>query len=299
MALTGTETLYVLPTQSNGQPSAETIQTTTAAIAALASSTGIGETVVTNITTVGNGTLTAAAIVGGIIQRTGPTAAYSDATDTAAAIITAIGPAAFIGQSFIVTIKNATGFDQTLTQGIGVTLPTNVVVPAFSEANYLVRLTSLSAVTFSHVGASLISGTMNYVCSTQLDATSNTTLANVAGMLATVVPGTYRIRVFLAGTAGASGGWKLAFSLVGTVITSWGMTGTAITAAAIAVQRTTTATTQTSLISTTAANLTGYIEGTAVIGTGGTMQLQFAQNASNGTVCSIFTDSTMEFTRIA
>lgn len=296
-ALTGKETLYVLGQDLVGSSAAVPFQVTTSQIAALGPS-GVGETVITSITTAGNGTLTAAGIVGGIIQRTGPTAAYSDATDTAAAIVAAIGPSAFVGQSFIVTVKNGVGFENTLTQGVGVTLPVNVIIPPFSESNYLVTLTSLTAVTFAHISTLLISGTGNYRCTTQLDKTSDATLAPLVGMLATVIPGTYRIRVFLAGTAGGSGGWKLGFSLVGTVITSWGMTGTALTAAAVAVQRTTTTTTQTSLISTTAANLSGYIEGTAVIGTGGTMQLQFAQNASNATPSSIFTDSSMEFTRI-
>lgn len=134
---------------------------------------------------------------------------------------------------------------------------------------------------------------------TQLDVTSSTTLVAATGMVQTVVPGTYAFRVFLSGTAGASGGWKAAFKLTTAVITSWDVTSSSATASALAVAHTTTTTDQTSLIAATTAYITGVIEGTAVIGTGGTMQLQFAQNASNGTASSLYVGSYMQFTRIA
>ena len=84
-------------------------------------SVGLAAEANTNITTVGAGTLTAAAIVSRLITRSGSTAAYSDATDTAAAIIAAL-PAAVVGQSFQLVIKNTVGFNETITAGSGVTL---------------------------------------------------------------------------------------------------------------------------------------------------------------------------------
>lgn len=156
MALIGNETLYVLGTRANGQPAATTFETTTGAIAALASSQGVGETVYTSITTVGDGVLTAAAIIGGGISRSGPTAAYTDTTDTAVAIVAAI-TAAFVGQSFYVNIKNLTAFAETLAAGSGVTLTGSVIIPPNSVAMYLVTLTSLTAVTIFHVETNLLS----------------------------------------------------------------------------------------------------------------------------------------------
>lgn len=111
----------------------------------------------TNITTAGAGTLTAAAIVGGLITRTGPLADFNDTTDTAVAIVAAI-PGAVVGESFELTIKNGTAFAETLLAGAGVTLPTSIVVPANSSGTYLVTLTSLTAVTLTHIRTTLLAG---------------------------------------------------------------------------------------------------------------------------------------------
>lgn len=135
--------------------------------------------------------------------------------------------------------------------------------------------------------------------SATVTANANTTLANITGLVQTVVPGTYSFRADLAGTSGASGGWKLAFKYTGTVVSVLQATGIAFTASAAAVANTTTTTDQTSLIAVTAANVAGMIYGTMVVTTGGTVQLQFAQNASNGTDSTLVLGSSMTFTRIA
>lgn len=147
-------------------------------------------------------------------------------------------------------------------------------------------------------GASQISSNSTVTATTELDKTSDATLANVVGLVQTVVPGTYKFSIHLAGTAGASGGWKVAFNYTTAVLSSIESTGYAYTASAVAVTHTTTTTTQTSLIATTAANIAGDIEGTMVVTTGGTVQLQFAQNASNGSASSIYVGSYMQLTRI-
>lgn len=126
---------------------------TTQQIANLASGTaGSGQLVNTPITTAGNGTWTGAAIASGLITRTGPVAAYTDTTDTALAIVAAI-PNAFIGQSFILRVKNGVNFIMTVAAGAGVTLTsgTTPVIPPNSVAEYLVTLTSLTAVTMLHL----------------------------------------------------------------------------------------------------------------------------------------------------
>lgn len=153
MSLSGTEILFVNTVQANGQPAATTEQTTTGAIAALASIES-APFVATAITTVGNGTLTAAGLVGGEIVRTGPTAAFTDTTDTAANIVAA-GPLA--GSSFSILIKNSTAFPQTISAGTGVTLPLTVLIPAFSVGNYIANVTSGTAITLLHIDTTPIS----------------------------------------------------------------------------------------------------------------------------------------------
>lgn len=99
----------------------------------------------TTITTVGNGTLTAAALVGGQISRSGPTAAFTDTTDTAANILTADGGTFIAGDVFIIRIKNLTAFPQTITAGSGVTWSAVTVIPPFSVGNYFATLGGTAA----------------------------------------------------------------------------------------------------------------------------------------------------------
>ena len=80
------------------------------------------------LTTAGAGTLTAALLTDGNIARTGPTSAFTDTTDTAAAI-QAAWPSGAVGASFAVFYRNDTAFAATLAGGTGVTLSSNLVVP--------------------------------------------------------------------------------------------------------------------------------------------------------------------------
>lgn len=155
MALSGNETLQVLGQDATGRPAATTLQCTTGQIAALAS-TESSPFIVTPITTAGNGVLTAAGLIGGEIVRTGPVAAFSDTTDTAANIVAAL-PGFITGESFSILIKNATAFPQTLVAGTGVTLPLTVLIPAFSVANYVATANSVSAVSLVHVDTTPVS----------------------------------------------------------------------------------------------------------------------------------------------
>lgn len=148
-SLAGSERVVV----DNGGPQIVTV--TTQQIANLAGTNT--QTANTNITTVGAGTLTAAAIDGRLITRSGPTAAYTDTTDTAAAIVASITNA-FVGQSFYISIKNTVPFNQTIAAGTGVTLAGgNTIVPPNSEGRFLVSLTSLTAVTLTSVNTPRLS----------------------------------------------------------------------------------------------------------------------------------------------
>lgn len=135
--------------------------------------------------------------------------------------------------------------------------------------------------------------------SANVTATSSTTLANLTGLSHTVVAGTYRYRVHLQTLATGNGGTKAAFKLTTTVLTSIQNTSQAITASAIAAARTTTTTDQASLQASTAANLQVILEGTIVVGTGGTIQVQGAQNASHEDTTTFYQGSTFELARIS
>lgn len=76
---------------------------------------------VTNINTVGNGVLTAAALVGGAINRTGPAAAFTDTTDSATNIIAALPANTPVGYCWPCAIFNQSSFLETIKGGAGVT----------------------------------------------------------------------------------------------------------------------------------------------------------------------------------
>jgi len=138
------------------------------------------------------------------------------------------------------------------------------------------------------------------LCNTQLDKNLDTTLADIPGMITeTLAAGTYRYRVNLGVSAGASGGTKVAFKQgTASMLTSIQNTGRGLTASAVAVQNVTSTTDQASLFAATAAHVNVELTGVVVLALPGTLQLQAAQNASNGTNTSILVNSVMEFTQI-
>jgi hypothetical protein len=85
-------------------------------------------------------TLTAAQILGGIIQRSGPTAAFTDTTDIAANLDAALMSAAVVGTTFELDILNTTAFPMTLSGGTGVTITGNNIIGANSTAVYIVAV---------------------------------------------------------------------------------------------------------------------------------------------------------------
>ena len=107
----------------------------------------------TAIATVGAGVLTAAAIVGRTITRSGSTAAYSDTTDTAAAIIAAL-PGAAAGMSFRVIVENTVPFTETVLGGVGVTMAGETVIPGNSTGEFLVQIVTLTTVTMTGIALS-------------------------------------------------------------------------------------------------------------------------------------------------
>ena len=100
----------------------------------------------TALTTTVGATLAAAAIVAGLITRTGPTAAFTDPTDTAANIIAAMN-SQVIGNSWTFRLVNDTAYPETISAGTGVTQTGQTVVPANSWAEFLMTYSAAGAVT--------------------------------------------------------------------------------------------------------------------------------------------------------
>lgn len=155
------------------------VRVTTGAIADLATlvSNNIG---ITAINTVGAGVLTAAGIVGGIIQRGGAQSAtpFSDATATAALIIAALPSGAPVGTSFTFIVANTTDAAETITAGVGVTLSGTMIVPKLTWAQYVLTVTSATAVSITEV----VAGQINALPIGQLATTDGTATIQVAGI---------------------------------------------------------------------------------------------------------------------
>lgn len=112
----------------------------------------------TAITTAGAGVLTAAGLVGGQIVRSGPSAAFTDTTASAAQIVAALG--GFVANAtFFARIKNTTAFVETLAAGTNVTLPSTVIIGPEQEGWYYGTVGGTAAtptVTFTHMFTSSI-----------------------------------------------------------------------------------------------------------------------------------------------
>jgi hypothetical protein len=86
-------------------------------------------------------TLSAAALTGGVILRSGPSAGFSDTTDTAANLLTAISAGArLVGQSFDCLVINTSAQTMTVQPGSGVTLTGNTTGGNFTVGAASTRL---------------------------------------------------------------------------------------------------------------------------------------------------------------
>lgn len=172
----------------------------------------------------------------------------------------------------------------------------------YPRGGYLNTLAStLDRYTTDDIQAMAFPGAVNVSrCTASVTANANTTYANVTGLSQKVVPGTYQFKVYLPSTvASGTGGIKYAFNYTTTVLSAIEATGRGTTASAIAAQHTTTTTTQTDLFTQAAVVIYTEITGTMVVTTGGTIDLQMAQNTSNASNTIALIGASMEFTRIA
>lgn len=148
---------------------------------------GAGALAITDISTVGAGSLTAAAIVGGITTRSGAqsNAAFTDTSVAASAILAAM-PDPDIGDVFIWRYVNNTDAPATLAGGSGVTL--SAVVPANSTATFALKYTAANTIVATILGKtppSTTSGT--FVCNQATPVTvANTNVTANSTIVATL-----------------------------------------------------------------------------------------------------------------
>ena len=135
---------------------------------------------------------------------------------------------------------------------------------------------------------------------TAFTQSADTTLNNVVGLLTdTLQPGTYDVDINLITTAGASGGVKIALKWgTASMITATALSVQANSAAATANTTFTTSTDAASILAGTAAYVNVKVRGTITVAVAGTLQLQAAQNVSDGTATTVALGSTMSFTPI-
>lgn len=137
--------------------------------------------------------------------------------------------------------------------------------------------------------------------SAAVTANATTTYANVTGLSQTVVSGgTYAFRLILPSTvASGTGGIKYCFNYTTTVLSALQSSAAGFTASAVAVQNVTSTTTQADLFTQAAVVIRVEVEGTFVVTTGGTIDVQVAQNTSNASNTVAIIGGSFALTRIA
>ncbi len=113
-----------------------------------------GQAAINTVSTAGSGSWSAANMLAGVINRTGPGGAYADATDTATALVGAI-PFAQVGLAFRLRVLNTVAFANTITAGSGVTLAGTTAIAASTWRDYLGTITNVGtpAVTLTGIGS--------------------------------------------------------------------------------------------------------------------------------------------------
>jgi len=138
-------------------------------------------------------------------------------------------------------------------------------------------------------------------CTTQVDKTTSTALANITGLtgFTLTAAGVYKVDVTLFGTSTGNGGMKVAFKYTTATLTSLDLAVQRLLAASMAFATVTDASDAAANVASTTAILGVRMQGRIVVNAGGTMAIQFAQNASHADTSSIYVGSSATLTRIS
>ena len=169
--------------------------------------------------------------------------------------------------------------------------------PAGAKEVVLIEITALMTLLQASYDARYF-GTPNIARTTSnFTKTSSTTLANITGLSVNVeAAGVYKFRAVLFTTSGTSGGVKSAIS--GTCTATSIAYVTAIKLSASGINHSAVASALDTSHGNTAIASGITIEGTITVADAGTLTVQFAQNASNGTASTVYAGSTFEVDKI-
>lgn len=133
------------------------------------------------------------------------------------------------------------------------------------------------------------------ICTAEVDVSTSTVLTTITGCQHKLLGGmTYEFEAHITGTSGGSGGAKFAVAGDGQLTTSQ-YTCTAANYNATTLNAQTTVTTLGSAVGASTAVFTDcYITGSIVVTKPGVLNLQIAQNVSNGTATSALVGSTFK-----
>jgi hypothetical protein len=197
----------------------------------------------------------------------------------------------------IANLAGVTGVPQVVLDGA--TSGSTTLLPQAVAGSTTLSLPAVTGTVASTTGSNLFIADVKRT-SAAVTKNGSAAYANVTGLSFTVVPGTYKFTLNLPSTvASGTAGIKYAFNYTTTVLSSLQSSARGTTASAIATQNVTSTTTQADLFTQAAVVLNTVIEGTMVVTTGGTVDVQMAQNTSNAsdTIALIGGDAT--FIRIA
>lgn len=126
----------------------------------------LDQTQVFPITTAGAGTLTAAAMVAGIVDRSGPSGNYNETLDTADNLMAA-NPQLSAGDSFEFWYRNTVAFIATLVVAEGAELVANTAVAASKVRRYLVTILANARRQVFNAGTTNVSPTITGLTAAQ------------------------------------------------------------------------------------------------------------------------------------
>jgi hypothetical protein len=99
----------------------------------------LSQTLISSLTTAGAGSITVAMLLGGILNRSGPTGGYTDTFPTATDVLNA-QPELSVGDSFDFIFRNTVAQAMTAAAGEGCVLGTHVDIAASLVREYLVTI---------------------------------------------------------------------------------------------------------------------------------------------------------------
>lgn len=191
------------------------------------------------------------------------------------------------------------------TSGVGVFAIANGTAPSSSPADEFQLYSADSAAGDANAFARNEAGEINRLTglaarnSSSFAKTTDTTLANITGLTRNVEAGrAYAFTATLQTTAAATGGVKFAVSGTATA-TSISYEGVLVDMGVVVAQTRATALDTTVCASTTSTVGTCTIKGVVVINSGGTLTIQFAQNASDGGASTVLVNQFMQLVPIS